>query len=178
MRLSSTGWAMAAGVAAMMGAAAADAQAPAYPVPYPVAPPYSVARPMGPPPVAASPEAAEIAACLCLRQAVDGLAAEMATRQRAYDEVHGELSRLDAELERERTVIDVNNPQSVARFRQLLQQRDAVFRRSTGPVTADLSGIVERYNARSNEYNARCADRPRDAALLARAQASLSCPAP
>jgi hypothetical protein len=106
------------------------------------------------------------------------LGADMAAKQRSRDEINGELSRLDAELQRARAGVDVNDPASVARFRQLLERRDAAFRRSTGLVTGDLSSATERYNARVNEYNLRCANRPRDPGLLASVQARLSCPPP
>jgi len=124
------------------------------------------------------PEASEIAACLCLGQAVAALSADTAAPQSSYAAVQDELTRLDAQLQSERAAMDVNNPQSVARFRQLLQQRDAAFQRSTRLATGDLAGAVERYNARVNEYNARCANRPRDPVLLGRVQATLSCPPP
>ena len=153
-------------------AAGARAQTPP-PYPPPPAPPIAVA-----PAAPASPEAAEVAACLCLRQAVDALGADMSARQHAYDDVRGELARLDSQLEQQRARIDVNNPEAVGRFRQLLQQRDAVFRRSTGPVAGDLSAVVERYNSRVNEFNARCANRPRDPRLIESVQATLSCPPP
>lgn len=159
-----------AGLALLVAGAAAVAQAP--PPAYPLPP--AVVVPVPP----ASPEAAEIAACLCLQQSMNALGADMAARQRSYDELRAELTRLDVQLEQERSGLDVNNPASVARFRQLLQQRDGVFRRSTGPIAADLSSVVERYNARANEYNARCANRPRDPRLLAGVQASLICPPP
>ena len=126
----------------------------------------------------ASPEAGEIAACLCLGQAVSALSADTAGRQGSYAAVQDELTRLDAQLQSERAGMDVNNPQSVARFRQLLEQRDAAFQRSTRLATGDLAGATERYNARVNEYNARCANRPRDPVLLDRVQATLSCPPP
>jgi len=125
-----------------------------------------------------SPEATEIATCLCLGQAVAALDADTAARRRSYAAVQDELTRLDAQLQSERAGIDVNNPQSVARFRQLLQQRDAAFQRSTSLATGDLAGAVGRHNARVNEYNARCANRPRDPVLVGRVQATLSCPPP
>jgi hypothetical protein len=159
-----------AGLVLLLPGSAAMAQAP--PPVYPPPPAFIV------PAAPASPEAAEIAACLCLQQSMNVLGADMAARQRSYDEVRAELTRLDAQLERERASVEVNNPQSVARFRQLLQQRDGVFRRSTGPVATELSSAVERYNGRVNEYNARCADRPRDPVLLGRVQATLACPGP
>jgi len=157
-----------AGVAA---AAPAAAQAPLYPPP--PAPPYGAV-----PAPALSGEAADIAACLCLRQAVDTLGADMAAQQRSRDAVNDELTRLDAELQAARAGMDVNDPAAVARFRQMLAQRDAAFRRSTGLVTGDLSSVTARYNARVNEYNVRCANRPRDPGLLASVQATLVCPPP
>ena len=144
-----------AGVAAVAAAAPAAAQMP--------------------PP---SPEAAEIAACLCLDQVVAALNAEMSAQQRAYAAIQDELTRLDAQLQGERAGMDVNNPQSGARFRQLLEQRDSAFQRSTSLATGDLNSAIARYGARVNEYNVRCANRPRDAILLGRVQATLSCPPP
>ncbi len=154
-----------AGVAAVAAASPAVAQAPPYP------PPLS-----GAPALPPSPEAAEIAACLCLGQAVNALSADMTAQQRSYEAVQDELARLDAQLQSARAAIDVNNPQSVAQFRQLVEQRDAAFQRSTSLATGDVSSAIERYNSRVNEYNARCANRPRDPALLGSVQATLSCP--
>jgi len=159
-----------AGVGVFAAISPAVAQAPPYPPP---SQPYGAV-----PAPRLSGEAGEIAACLCLRQAVDALGADMAAKQRTRDEINTELSRLDVELQRARSGMDVNDPASVARFRQLLEQRDAAFRRSTGLVTGDLSSATSRYNARVNEYNSRCANRPRDPALLASVQATLSCPSP
>lgn len=134
----------------------------------------AVAQAPPPPP----PEASEIAACLCLRQAVDALGADMTARQQAYDASRSEVAALDAQLQSARASLNVDNPQAVAQFRQLLERRDAAFRRSSGATAGEYAGVVERYNARVNEYNARCANRPRDAALLARVQATLTCPPP
>jgi hypothetical protein len=142
-------------------AATAEAQAP----PYPAAPP-------------ASPEAAEIARCLCLHRDLGALGADMAARRRAYDELQRELGAIDAELQHERTTIDVNDPDAIARFRQQLARRDALFERSTGPVAGALSAAVARYNAAVGRYNAQCANRPRDPVLLSQVEANLVCPAP
>jgi hypothetical protein len=126
----------------------------------------------------APPEVAEIAHCLCLHRAIDAHTAGMTERRQAYDQVQSELAALDSELARERATMNVDDPQAVARFRQLLARRDAVFQRSTGPLATDLSTAVGGYNAAVREYNTRCADQPRDPELLARVQATLSCPAP
>jgi hypothetical protein len=125
-----------------------------------------------------SPPEAELAACLCLGQAVSTLGADMEAQHRSYASIQDELTRLDAQLQSERASMDVNNPEAVARFRQVLAQRDAVFQRSTALATGELNGATERYNGRVNEYNARCANRPRDPFLIDRVRATLSCPPP
>lgn len=158
-----------AGVAAFALASPAASPAVAQAPPYPP-PPLSGAP--------ASPEAADIAACLCLGQAVTTLNANMTAQQRSYAAARAELTRLDSQLEKARAGMNVNDPASVARFRQLLDQRDAAFRRSTGLATGDLKIAIARYNARINDYNARCANRPRNPELLAQVQATLSCPPP
>ena len=122
------------------------------------------------------PEAAEISACLCLQQAVSTLSAEMNTRTQALDAVTRQLADLDAQVARERSTIDVNNPDAVARFKALLERRDAAYRQSVGPVHADATQSTARYNARVNEYNARCANRPFNSVLVAQIQPTLSCP--
>ena len=124
------------------------------------------------------PESTEIATCLCLRQAVSVLSADVQARQQAYNASRDELARIDAEMERARGAMDVNNPQSVAQFRQLLEQRDAALRREQGPIFTDLSAVTAHYNARVNEYNARCTSQPQNPALAAQVQATLSCPPP
>jgi hypothetical protein len=128
------------------------------------------------PPPPPSPEAADIASCLCLKRDVDALNAESTASRREYDDLQAELGRVDAQLEAERSRMDVNNPESVSRFRQLLARRDDLFRRSTTEVAAHATSSADRYNSRVNEYNSRCANRPRDPRLLAQVEATLVCP--
>src|SRR5438093_1256594 len=87
------------------------------------------------PALAQGPEAADVASCLCLKQAIDTLSADLAAQQGSYGSVQDELGRLDAQLAAARANMDVNNPAAVAQYRQLLERRDAAFRRSTGLVT-------------------------------------------
>lgn len=132
---------------------------------------------MGAAPVAAqSLPPAEIAACLCLRRATDALGSEMAAKQQGLADLRSELDRATAELEASRNGMDVNDPQAVARFRQMLDNRDALFRRASGDAVTDAGSAVERYNRTSDEYNSRCANRPMDPGLVERAQATLACP--
>lgn len=123
-------------------------------------------------------EAAEVASCLCLQRDMERLGGDMAGGQRTLDQLRADLARIDAALQRERSSIDVNDPQAIALFRQHLAQRDALFKRSTGAAAADLSAITTRYNGAASQYNTQCANRPRDPAMLAQVQANLSCPVP
>ncbi len=144
-----------AGIAALMTVVAAHAQMP-------------------PPPV--GPEADEIRYCLCQKQAVDANFAEMSAKQRGLDELRAELANADGDLDRQRAAIDVNDPQAMARFRQLLERRDGLFRRTNGEVVADVAAAVARYNARVGDYNSRCADRVFSGTLTPQVRATLMCP--
>lgn len=128
------------------------------------------------PPPPGSPEASDIASCLCLKQEVDALSVESETKRRAYDDAYAELGQIGSQLEAERSHMDVNDPAAVARFRQLLQRRDDLFRRATTEMAPSATTTTQRYNSRVNEYNSRCASRPRDPRLLAEVQATLVCP--
>ena len=121
-------------------------------------------------------EAADIAGCLCLQQGVSTLSAEMNTKNQALDTVTRQLADLDSQLARDRSAINVNNPDAVARYKALLERRDAAYRQSIGPVHAEAAQATARYNARVSEYNAHCANRPFSSALVAQVQVNLVCP--
>lgn len=121
---------------------------------------------------------AEVANCLCLRRTVDALATDMAARQQGLSAVRAQLDHATTDLEAARNHVDVNDPAAVARFRQMLEQRDALFRQASGDAVHDADAAVAHYNQRSQEYNAVCATRPMDPGLVERAQANLVCPGP
>jgi hypothetical protein len=122
------------------------------------------------------PETAEIGTCLCMQQATAALSADMNAKNQALEAVNRQLADLDAQLTRERSTINVNNPDAVARFKALLERRDATYRQSIGPVHDDAAQATARYNGQVNQYNARCANRPFNSALVAEVQAHLMCP--
>ena len=130
------------------------------------------ARAQVPPP----PEVADITVCLCLQRTVSALSADMNAKNQALDTVTRQLSDLDAQLARDKSTINVNNPDAVARYKALLERRDAAYRQSIGPVHAEAEQATAGYNARVNEYNARCANRPFNSAIVAQMQVNLVCP--
>lgn len=152
-------------VAALMMGAASFAQAPPPPPPPPG---------MTPPPP--SPEADAIRECLCLQRSMERASSEMTDKRNSLDQINAELKQADADLERQRAALNVNDPQAVAQFRQRLEQRDALFKRSTGPIVDDVTAAVNRYNDRVGAYNRQCANRPFNSVLRAQVQATLSCP--
>lgn len=99
-------------------------------------------------------------ACLCLKQSVDASGADMNARQSELSAAQSQLGRLDSQLAAARARADVNNPQAVAEFRQLLAQRDAAFRQSNGDTIAASQAATGRYNQAVADYNNRCAGRP------------------
>jgi len=101
----------------------------------------------------------------------------MTERQRSYEASRQEVADLDARLQNARTSVNVDNPNAVAQFRQLLDQRDAAYRQSSGTLFTQYQNAVALYNQRVSEYNARCTDRPRNPLLLNQVQATLVCPA-
>lgn len=125
-----------------------------------------------------SPAADYAAGCLCLTQAVDTLRQDMDAKQQALADVRARLDQATSRLEANRARVDVNNPEAVARFRQEVEQRDALFKRANGPAVSEAASAVERYNARVGEFNARCTQRSMDPDLVARIRPTLNCPPP
>jgi DNA repair ATPase RecN len=132
--------------------------------------------PMPVPPPPPSPEADAIRQCLCLQQSMQRSEAEMTDKRNSLDRINAELRQADADLERQRAALNTNDPQAVAQFRQRLEQRDGLFKRSTGPIVNDVTAAVQRYNERVHAYNQQCANRPFNSVLQAQVQATLSCP--
>ncbi len=113
-------------------------------------------------------DVAEITGCLCQERAVAALSADMSAKTQALDAIRRQLADLDAQLVHERPLVEVNNPDSVARYKALLEHRDAVYHQSVGAVVTDADQAVARYNAQVNEYNSRCANRPFSSDVVAR----------
>jgi hypothetical protein len=98
--------------------------------------------------------------CLCLKQSVDATGADMQARQGQLGAAQGQLNQLDAQLASARPQVNVNDPQSVAQFRQLLAQRDAAFRQVNGGLMTAAQAATAQYNQAVANYNSQCAGRP------------------
>ena len=120
-------------------------------------------------------EPAEINACVCLRLASGALAADKDAKSQALAGASQQLTDLNAQLTSARSTIDVNNPEAVARFKALLERRDAAYAQIS-PAQSAAADAVARYNASVGEYNQRCAGRPFNSDLVAQIQARPNCP--
>ena len=120
-------------------------------------------------------EAAEINACVCSRLASGALAADKDAKSQALAAANQQLADLDAQLASAKSRIDVNNAESVARYKALLERRDAAFGQIS-PAQSAAAAAVARYNASVGEYNQRCAGRPFNSELEAQIQAHPNCP--
>jgi hypothetical protein len=98
--------------------------------------------------------------CYCLKASVDAAGADYNAKQADLSAAQSQLSQLEQQLSAARAQEDVNNPQSVAAFRQLLAQRDAAFQQSTGDVVTAAQAANARYNQAVADYNNQCAGRP------------------
>lgn len=123
-----------------------------------------------------SSDPAEITACLCMQQGVATLSSDMSAKTQALAAVRQHLADLDAQLAQARPNVQVNDPDSVARYKALLQQRDAAYQQSLGRVVTDADQATARYNSHVSQYNAQCANHQFDSAMMAQVQAHLSCP--
>lgn len=123
-----------------------------------------------------SSDPAEITTCLCMQQGVAALSSDMSAKTQALAAVRQHLAGLDAQLAQARPNVDVNNPDLVGRYKALLQQRDAAYQQSLGPVVTDADQATARYNSHVAQYNAQCASRQFNADMMAQIQAHLSCP--
>lgn len=113
-------------------------------------------------------------ACACLRATIDVSNADMTAQNQALAAAQAGLARLDQQLAAARGNVDVNNPQAVGQFKQLLAQRDAAFQQSTGGLVAAAQAATARHNAAVGDYNNACAGRP----IPPPPPGPLSCPAP
>jgi|SRR5271167_3758909 len=123
-----------------------------------------------------SSDPAEITTCLCMEQGVTTLSSDMSAKTQALAAVRQHLADLEGQLAQARPNVDVNNPDSVARFKVLLAQRDAAYQQSLGPVVTDAEQATARYNGHVADYNSRCANRQFNSEIMAQIQAHLSCP--
>jgi len=126
-------------------------------------------------PVPVPNEPAEINACVCMQLASGTLAADKDAKSQALAAASQQLTDLDAQLAAARSGIDGNNPDAVARYKALLERRDAAFGQ-IGPAQSAAAAAVARYNASVGEYNQRCAGRPFNSDLVAQIQAHPNCP--
>jgi len=123
-----------------------------------------------------SSDPAQITACLCMQQGVATLSSDMSAKTQALAAIRQHLADLDAQLGQARPNVQVNDPDSVARYKALLQQRDAAYQQSLGPVVADADQATARYNSHVSQYNAQCANHQFNADAMASIQAHLVCP--
>jgi hypothetical protein len=109
-----------------------------------------------------------------MQLASGALAADKDAKSQTLAASNQQLTDLDAQLASARARMDVNNPDSVASYKVLLQRRDAAYGQ-INPAQSAAAAAVARYNASVGEYNQRCAGRPFNSDLVAQIQAHPNC---
>jgi hypothetical protein len=163
-------------VGALLTGAPVAAQTIVTPAPVTPAPGTPVPVPSAPGGVIAVPQ--QVQACLCLEQRVNDLGTDIATRRQTYEQRRQEVSRLDSELASLRQRMNVDNPDDVAAYARLFDQRNAAFDALSRDVEPQYAASVERYNRAVADYNNSCYTQSYDATVLATVRPTLSCPPP
>jgi hypothetical protein len=99
-------------------------------------------------------------ACLCLKQVLDNASTDIVAKNSALAAARAELDQLDQQLSAARTSVNINDQDAVARFRQLLEQRDAAAQRAGGTTLAESQAATAAYNDAVSSFNNQCGGRP------------------
>lgn len=120
-------------------------------------------------------EIATARTCLCLERAVAERKFEMDVRNGIFEKAQGDLQATEAEVERQRPTVNVNDPAQVDAFRTLLAKRDAARAQYERVAVPDQQQAVGRYNAVVEQLNATC-NRPITTFAWEAARKDLVCP--
>lgn len=124
-------------------------------------------------PVLTSPY--DVSTCLCLERDVASRLQEMSGRRTAYEALTSQITELQADLDRRRKAINVNDPGQVDDFRRRLDQVDALQAELTGTTLPAYQAAVAAYNQRVAQYTDRCAGRALDQNVVNQLRANLVC---
>ena len=117
-----------------------------------------------------------IRSCLCEQQLVLGLQEGVSSRRQALESSQRSQASLANQVDTRRAQINVYDHGELDAFKQLLQQRDAAIG-ATADATRTYDDAAEGYNQAVAAYNANCAGRSYDDAVLRQVQAApLACP--
>lgn len=119
----------------------------------------------------------EIAFCLCLEQSVAAKAADMRSLGALYSDETRQLAAMNADIDRKRPLVDVQNQAQIDAFKVLLEQRDAALDKYQWSTLPKYQASVARYNEKVDMVLKRCSGHPLDQAALDQAKQKLSCPA-
>jgi len=118
----------------------------------------------------------DIAACLCQDQNIIQMRGEVDRQKQAYDEAKANYDGLSAQAEAQRGQVNVNDSNSIAAYRELLERRDAAEYHFKVEMAPPYAAVVTRYNQAVQAYNASCASKMYDSVVLAEVQKTLYCP--
>jgi hypothetical protein len=127
-------------------------------------PGIAVAQQSDPDSVLTDPKA--IAFCLCLEQSVAAKAADMRSLGAVYSDETRQLAAMNAELDRKRPLVDVQNQAQIDAFKVLLEQRDAALDKYQWSTLPKYQASVARYNEKVDLVLKRCSGHPLDQAAL------------
>lgn len=113
--------------------------------------------------------------CLCLERTVADRKFEMDIRNGIFEKARADMQSTEAEVERQRPLVNVNDPNQVDAFRTLLARRDAARQQYEFVAVPDQQRAVGSYNEVVNQLNATC-NRPITTFAWEAARKDLVCP--
>jgi hypothetical protein len=146
----------------LLAAGSAAAQSP------PAAPPLQT---LGP--ALTSPY--DISLCLCLQRDIASRQTALTERRNTYDHLAGEIHDARVAIARDRPHVDVNDADAIARFKQRLDELDAMTAEQDSVMLPAYQAAVTTYNQRVAQYTERCSGRALEAGPTAEVQSNLVC---
>ncbi|MBI3515854.1 MAG: hypothetical protein HY060_17615 [Proteobacteria bacterium] len=117
----------------------------------------------------------EISTCLCLEREIATRQAELTVYRNVYDGLGQAIREAVLAIDRERPLVNVDDPAAVDGFRRRLDELDAMKARRDQVALPDYQAAVASYSERVAQYTQACSGRALDPRLAEQVRQTLSC---
>jgi hypothetical protein len=117
----------------------------------------------------------DIAACLCLEQSISARAAEMRSLGAVYNEETRQLADMNADIDRRRPLVNVQDQAQIDAFKVILEQRDQALDKYQWSTLPKYQASVARYNEKVDVMVKMCSGHPLDQVALDQVKQKLTC---
>lgn len=117
----------------------------------------------------------DIAACLCLEQSIATRAAEMRSLGAIYNDETRQLADMNADIDRKRPLVNVQDQAQIDAFKVILEQRDQALDKYQWSTLPKYQASVARYNEKVDVMVKTCSGHPLDQIALDQVKQKLVC---